>query len=58
MNKSHQTTGTWLKKLTRALSGEAQDRDDLVNSLRDAGAQRQIPTVRQMRLKGRLEGNK
>ncbi len=55
MNKSHQTTGTWLKKLTRALSGEAQDRDDLVNSLRDAGARGVIESDALAMLEGVLE---
>jgi magnesium and cobalt transporter len=38
MSKDSATTGRWLKKITRTLSGEAQDRDDLMAVLRDAGA--------------------
>jgi magnesium and cobalt transporter len=38
MSKDSATTGRWLKKITRTLSGEAQDRDDLIAVLRDAGA--------------------
>jgi magnesium and cobalt transporter len=38
MAKDTATTGKWLKKITRSLSGEAQDREDLVALLRDAAS--------------------
>ncbi|MEZ5515100.1 MAG: transporter associated domain-containing protein [Steroidobacteraceae bacterium] len=55
MNRPTQPTGTWLKKLTRALSGEAQDRDDLINWLRDAGARGVIESDALAMLEGVLE---
>ena len=55
MNKASQPPETWIKKLTRALSSEAQDRDDLVNWLRDAGARGVIESDALAMLEGVLE---
>jgi magnesium and cobalt transporter len=38
MSKDTATTGRWLKKISRTLAGEAEDRDDVIAWLRDAGA--------------------
>ncbi|MEZ5474543.1 MAG: transporter associated domain-containing protein [Steroidobacteraceae bacterium] len=55
MNKSAQPSGTWLKKLTRAMSGEAQDRDDLLEWLRDASARGVIESDALAMLEGVLQ---
>lgn len=38
MSKDTATTGRWLKKITRSLGGEAEDREDVIAWLREAGA--------------------
>lgn len=38
MSKETNATGRWIRRLTQSLSGEPQDRDDLLAALRDAGA--------------------
>jgi magnesium and cobalt transporter len=55
MSKDLNATGRWLKKLTQSLSGEPQDRAELVQQLRDAGERGLLDTDALTMLEGVLE---
>jgi magnesium and cobalt transporter len=53
--KDGNTTGRWLKRFTQTLSGEPQDRDDLLAQLREAGERGVIDAEALLMLEGVLE---
>jgi magnesium and cobalt transporter len=55
MSKDLNATGRWLKKLTQSLSGEPQDRAELVQHLRDAGERGLLDADALTMLEGVLE---
>jgi magnesium and cobalt transporter len=55
MSKDLNTTGRWLKRITQSLSGEPQDREELVQLLREAGERGLLDTDALTMLEGVLE---
>jgi magnesium and cobalt transporter len=53
--KDGNTTGRWLKRFTQTLSGEPQDREDLLEQLREAGERGVIDAEALLMLEGVLE---
>ena len=55
MSKDLNTTGRWLKRITQTLSGEPQDREELVQLMREAGERGLLDTDALTMLEGVLE---
>lgn len=53
--KDGNTTGRWLKRFTQTLSGEPQDREDLLAQLREAGERGVVDAEALLMLEGVLE---